>query len=77
MELECSVQYAQDYPVVWMKVSALGETLPISTSSTLILRDSRFALRYDKASSTYTLQVCLKYALVRIVFDSISVRHHN
>lgn len=57
VELVCSVQYAQDYPVLWLKVSSLGETLPVSTSSTLIVRDSRFALRYDKASSTYTLQI--------------------
>lgn len=33
------------------------ELLPISTGSGLIIRDSRFALRYDTASSTYTLQI--------------------
>lgn len=55
--MDCSVQYAQDYPILWIKVNALGETLPVSSSSSLIVRDSRFALRYDKASSTYTLQV--------------------
>lgn len=57
VELECSVQYAQEYPVLWMKVNGMGESLPISTTSTLIVRDSRFALRYDQASSTYTLQI--------------------
>nr|CAD7601727.1 unnamed protein product [Timema genevievae] len=58
VELECSVQYAQDYPVLWMKVdrNRITEPLPISTGSSLIIRDSRFALRYDTASSTYTLQ---------------------
>lgn len=59
VELECSVQYAQDYPVLWMRIdrSRQSDGLPISTGSTLIIRDSRFSLRYDTASSTYTLQV--------------------
>ncbi|PSN51322.1 Lachesin [Blattella germanica] len=59
VELECSVQYAQEYPVLWMRVdrSRQGEGLPISTGSSLIIRDSRFSLRYDLASSTYTLQI--------------------
>ncbi|XP_063220158.1 lachesin [Bacillus rossius redtenbacheri] len=59
VELECSVQYAQDYPVLWMKIDQFRTTepLPISTGSALIIRDSRFALQYETASSTYTLQI--------------------
>lgn len=59
VELHCSVQYAQEYPVLWMKVDHTSNSyiLPISTGSSLILHDSRFALRYDQASSTYTLQI--------------------
>lgn len=59
VELKCSVQYAQEYPVIWMKVdrAKVTEPLPISTGSSLIVRDSRFAIRYDTASSTYTLLV--------------------
>ncbi|KAK4878711.1 hypothetical protein RN001_011217 [Aquatica leii] len=59
VELHCSVQYAQEYPVLWMKVDHNSNSyiLPISTGSSLILHDSRFALRYDQASSTYTLQI--------------------
>jgi len=59
VELVCSVQYAQDYPVLWMRIdrSRQSDGLPISTGSTLIIRDSRFSLRYDTASSTYTLQI--------------------
>ncbi|GLG92915.1 Lachesin [Gryllus bimaculatus] len=59
VELDCSVQYAQDYPVLWMKIdrTRMVDPLPISTGSSLIIRDSRFSLRYDTASSTYTLQV--------------------
>lgn len=59
VELECSVQYAQQYPVLWMKVDKqkISEQVPISTGSTLIIHESRFALRKDTASSTYTLQI--------------------
>ncbi|ENN78882.1 hypothetical protein YQE_04671, partial [Dendroctonus ponderosae] len=56
VELSCSVQYTQDYSVVWMKLDT-GSSLPISTGSSLILHDSRFSLRYDPASSTYVLQI--------------------
>ncbi|XP_044738140.1 lachesin-like isoform X2 [Chrysoperla carnea] len=58
-ELYCSVQYAQEYPVLWIKYDHLKsqEVLPISSGSALIIRDSRLALRYDTASSTYTLQI--------------------
>ncbi|XP_046423848.1 lachesin isoform X1 [Neodiprion pinetum] len=55
VDLQCSVQYAQDFPVLWVK--ATKDQLPISTGTTLIIRDSRFSLRYDTASSTYTLQI--------------------
>ncbi|KAK9506136.1 hypothetical protein O3M35_008126 [Rhynocoris fuscipes] len=59
VELECSVQYAQEYPILWMKTSPGRQLdpLPISTGSTLIIRDSRFSVRYDPSSSTYTLQI--------------------
>ncbi|XP_066991008.2 lachesin isoform X2 [Anabrus simplex] len=59
VELDCSVQYGQDYPVLWIKVDRNRQVdpLPISTGSSLIIRDSRFSLRYHPASSTYTLQI--------------------
>lgn len=58
VELECSVQYAKEYTVFWAKASSgdLGSVF-ISTGSSLVIKDSRFALRYDEASSTYTLQI--------------------
>lgn len=54
VELQCSVQYAQNYPVLWMKADPRTNSyvLPISTGSSLILHDSRFALRYDMVSTT-------------------------
>ncbi|XP_058800796.1 lachesin-like [Phymastichus coffea] len=58
VEFVCSVQYSQDYPVLWIKINKNREDqLPISTNTALIIRDSRFALRSDASSSTYTLQI--------------------
>lgn len=58
MQLECSVQYSQDYPVLWVKRGTGGvQDLPISTGPGLIIRDSRYSLRHDKGSSTYILQI--------------------
>ncbi|XP_033325201.2 septate junction protein lachesin isoform X2 [Megalopta genalis] len=59
VEFRCSVQYAQDYPVIWTKINKdmANEQLPLSHSSSLIIRDTRFALRYDEATSTFILQV--------------------
>ncbi|XP_033222241.1 lachesin [Belonocnema kinseyi] len=60
VELQCSVQYGNEYPVLWIKINRNGggrDQLPLSTGTSLIVRDSRFALRYDTASSTYSLQI--------------------
>ena len=59
IELECSVQYVREYPVLWYKVDNVdsARSIPLSAGSNLIVKDSRFSLRYDQASSTYTLQV--------------------
>lgn len=58
VELDCSVQYAREYTVVWIKTGRNhGEYVFLSTGSSLVIKDSRFALRYDGASSTYTLQI--------------------
>ncbi|XP_050358593.1 lachesin [Nymphalis io] len=59
VDLDCSVHYAQDYPVLWLKYDRhkSTESLPLSTNSGLIIRDSRFSLRFDAASATYTLSI--------------------
>ncbi|KAI5640094.1 immunoglobulin i-set domain-containing protein [Phthorimaea operculella] len=59
VDLDCSVHYAQDYPVLWVKYDRYKstESLPLSTNSGLIIRDSRFSLRFDDASATYTLSI--------------------
>lgn len=58
VELDCSVQYARDYTVVWIKSGrSRSDSVFLSTGSSLVIKDSRFALRFDGASSTYTLQI--------------------
>lgn len=75
VELVCSVQYAPEYPVLWMKVdrSRQSDPLPISTGSSLIIRDSRFTMRHDIASSTYALLVTIASMLV--MFHLFSMYH--
>lgn len=58
VELDCSVQYAKEYAIMWIKTNAQrSDSVFLSTGSSLVLKDTRFALRYDPASSTYTLQI--------------------
>merc|ERR1712203_490254 len=59
--MECSVQYAQDYPVIWMKLDEDDGTgnndFPITSGTTLILTNERFNIDLDKATSTYRLRI--------------------
>jgi len=57
IDMDCSVLYSTVYPVLWMKQVEGVTPIPLSESSSLIIRDNRFSLRYDTASATYTLQL--------------------
>eukprot|EP00094_Tigriopus_californicus_P006788 TCALIF_06538-PA protein Name:"Similar to LAC Lachesin (Schistocerca americana)" AED:0.08 eAED:0.08 QI:0/0/0/0.5/1/1/2/0/345 len=59
VEMLCSVQYGQDYPVIWMKLDPVDRNndLPITTGTTLILTDPRFHIDLDKDTSTYKLKI--------------------
>lgn len=48
-----------DFPILWVKIDRGKVTEPVvlSTGSTLIIKDSRFSLRQDIDSSSFTLQV--------------------
>lgn len=48
-----------DFPILWVKIDRGKVTDPVvlSTGSTLIIKDSRFSLRQDIDSSSFTLQV--------------------
>ncbi|XP_063973121.1 lachesin [Diachasmimorpha longicaudata] len=57
VELHCSVQYALDHAVVWVKNIPNGEPITLSSRTTLIMKETRFSLRYDQSTSTFTLQI--------------------
>ncbi|XP_017875313.1 lachesin isoform X2 [Ceratina calcarata] len=59
VEFRCSVQYAPDFPVVWTKINkdVVNDQLPLSHGSSLIVRDTRFSLKYVDALSTFILQI--------------------
>jgi len=57
IDMDCSILYGTEYPVLWMKIGADNKPIPLSSGSSLIIRDNRFALRYDTASATFTLQL--------------------
>merc|ERR1719507_3006744 len=57
--MKCSVQYGEDYPVVWMKLDPINRNndLPITSGTTMILTDPRFNVDLDKSTSTYSLRI--------------------
>ncbi|KAL5236967.1 hypothetical protein ACI65C_004377 [Semiaphis heraclei] len=58
-ELTCTVLYASDFNILWIKVDKERSTEPVtfSSGSALIIRDSRLSLRYDIDSNSYSLQI--------------------
>jgi len=59
VDLQCSVQYASNYPVIWIKIDQKNpeNNLFISTGSSTSIPDNRYSIRHDPSSSTYTLQL--------------------
>ncbi|XP_022670950.1 lachesin-like isoform X1 [Varroa destructor] len=59
VDLDCSVQYAYDFPVLWVKLHDDNpeKFMFISSGSTQIVPDQRFSIRHDATTSSYTLQV--------------------
>ncbi|CAB4064676.1 Lachesin [Lepeophtheirus salmonis] len=57
--MKCSIHYAQEYPVIWIKLDDVDRNndLIITTSQTMVLNDPRFSINLDKNSSTYTLGI--------------------
>ncbi|XP_022705561.1 lachesin-like [Varroa jacobsoni] len=58
-ELECSVQYAQSYPVLWVRIDPRHPESPtiISTGGSVIVPELRFSIRHDDVSSTFSLLI--------------------
>lgn len=59
VDFVCSVQYAQDYPVVWAKINPKkpSQGVFISSNSLLTTPDNRYSIRHDAASYTYLVQL--------------------
>jgi len=59
VEMKCTIQYASDYPVIWMKLDSVDRNndLTVTVGNTLILKDPRFNIDLDKETSTYTLRI--------------------
>lgn len=58
VELSCSVQYGSDFSVIWLKLGKnKNEHTFLSTGTSLVVKESRFALLYDGASATYTVLI--------------------
>jgi len=59
LELQCTVFYSRDYPVVWAKIirENPNNNLFITQGSTVNIPDGRYAVKYDHHTSTYTLLI--------------------
>lgn len=58
VELSCSVQYGTDYSVIWLKTGKnRNDHIFLSTGTSLVVKESRFALLYDGASATYIVLI--------------------
>merc|ERR1719251_287865 len=57
--MKCTIQYASDFPVIWMKLDEVDRNndLTVTVGTTLILKDPRFHVDLDKTTSTYTLRI--------------------
>lgn len=58
VELACSVQYGTEFSVIWLKTGKnRNDHIFLSTGTSLVVKESRFALLYDGASATYTVLI--------------------
>lgn len=58
VELACSVQYGNEFSVIWLKQGEnKKDHIFLSTGTSLVVKESRFALLYDGASATYTVLI--------------------
>lgn len=58
VELACSVQYGTDYSVNWLKTSKdRNYNVFLSTTTSLVVKESRFSSLYDGASATYIVLI--------------------
>jgi len=56
VELTCSVLYAREFPVLWVKVAS-NDINVISNGYAIVIKDSRFSSNQDIDHDSYTLKV--------------------
>lgn len=56
VELTCSVLYAREFPVLWVKVVS-DDIVVISNGYAIVIKDSRFTTNQDIDHDRYTLKV--------------------
>ena len=54
IDMDCSVLWATEYPILWMKIDEDGKPIPLASGSSLIIRDHRYIIILAK---TYTTTV--------------------
>ena len=42
IDMDCSVLWATEYPILWMKIDEDGKPIPLASGSSLIIRDHRY-----------------------------------
>lgn len=59
VELECTVQYAEDYSVIWLKTNPENpsDQLFISSGTNQIVPGNRYSVRYEDHKGTYVLTI--------------------
>ncbi|XP_055331058.1 lachesin-like [Paramacrobiotus metropolitanus] len=58
IDLKCAVQFAKDFPVMWMRRGYADSTdTPLSFRGSRIVPDNRYSVRYDETSMTFVLQI--------------------
>ena len=45
IDMDCSVLWATEYPILWMKIDSDGKPIPLASGSSLIIRDHRWVTR--------------------------------
>ena len=69
IDMDCSVLWATEYPILWMKIDEDGKPIPLASGSSLIIRDHRYSRLAKSYTTTFTTQfrrVFIDYAFSKI-----------
>ena len=66
IDMDCSVLWATEYPILWMKIDEDGKPIPLASGSSLIIRDHRYIIIIMLANN-YTTTVTTDLTLDNIL----------